>query len=545
MTAPDPRPWGGRTVAVAVAAAVALGAAWFAATVYFLQRLRDADATRTLADRIHIDLLEMRRREKDFLARSPTDPDFFRDGTTAYLRMHQDALGRLGHDAEALDPLLPSGEGAERDRLLARRSEYATAFSALVEDYRRLGNPDAGLQGALNAGRSALERRLAVPAEPAVQIALLRLEVDEKSCLLRPDAAAFDSAGQGVDHLLEVVRRLPHPVPDFEALVARHRGDLAAVRAAQEEIGLNENAGLQGRYRTAAHEIEPIVERVVRGAEADYEAAGHRLTFALGVSAFVLTALLSATFSLTRATRLRSERLSRRTEELRRSNAELQQFAYVASHDLQEPLRAVAGCVQLLEQRAQGRLDERCDDLIRHAVDGCLRMQTLIEDLLTLSRVETQSKPPVPTDSERSLRAALENLAVPLRESGAVVTHDPMPTVTVDPGQLMQVFQNLLSNAIKFRSRETPAIHVGAVRHLDGWRFSVRDNGIGIDRQYFERIFRIFQRLHTREEYPGSGIGLSVCEKIVLRHGGRIWLESEANRGSTFYFSIPDRGGAS
>jgi len=171
-------------------------------------------------------------------------------------------------------------------------------------------------------------------------------------------------------------------------------------------------------------------------------------------------------------------------------------------------------------------------------------MQTLIEDLLTLSRVETQSKPPVRTDCGAVLQAALDNLEVPIRESGAIITHDAMPFVTLDPGQLLQVFQNLLGNAIKFRSRRTPNIHIGAVRHLDGWRFSVRDNGIGIDRQYFERIFRIFQRLHTREEYPGSGIGLSVCEKIVLRHGGRIWLESELNRGSTFYFSIPDRGGA-
>jgi light-regulated signal transduction histidine kinase (bacteriophytochrome) len=171
-------------------------------------------------------------------------------------------------------------------------------------------------------------------------------------------------------------------------------------------------------------------------------------------------------------------------------------------------------------------------------------MQTLIEDLLTLSRVNSKARPPVGTSFEDVLRVATDNLAVPIQESGAVITHDPLPTVAVDPTQMVQVFQNLLGNAIKFRSQKPPAIHVGAQRHPDGWRFSVRDNGIGIERQYFDRIFRVFQRLHTREEYPGSGIGLAVCEKIVLRHGGRIWLESEENRGTTFFFSLPDRGAA-
>jgi signal transduction histidine kinase len=228
--------------------------------------------------------------------------------------------------------------------------------------------------------------------------------------------------------------------------------------------------------------------------------------------------------------------------ELARSNGELQEFAYVASHDLQEPLRAVAGCVQLLQQRYQGKLDPKADELIGHAVDGAVRMQTLIEDLLTLSRVGTHARAPVPSDFLKIHDAALSNLSAAIRDSGAVVTHDDFPTVMGDPTQLTQLLQNLLSNAIKYRGPRKPEIHVGVRRQDGGWRFEVRDNGIGIESQYFERIFRLFQRLHTRREYPGTGIGLAVCKKIVDRHGGRIWVESEVGRGSSFFFTIPEGG---
>jgi signal transduction histidine kinase len=232
--------------------------------------------------------------------------------------------------------------------------------------------------------------------------------------------------------------------------------------------------------------------------------------------------------------------LKRANAELERSNAELQQFAYVASHDLQEPLRGVAGCVELLQQRFKGALDAKGEELITHTIEGTIRMQTLIEDLLALSRVATRASAAAATDSGRVLKAALDNLAVAIRESGAEVTHDALPTLTVDPTQLLQLFQNLISNAIKFRGTQPPKVHVSAVREGEAWRFSVKDNGIGIEPQYFERIFRIFQRLHTRREYEGNGIGLAVCKKIVERHGGRIGVESEFGRGATFSFTLPD-----
>ena len=232
--------------------------------------------------------------------------------------------------------------------------------------------------------------------------------------------------------------------------------------------------------------------------------------------------------------------LKQANAELARSNAELQEFAYVASHDLQEPLRAVAGCVELLQRRLQGQLDAKGEELITHTVEGTFRMQTLIEDLLALSRVVTRAGPVAATDSDKVLKEALANLAVSIRESGAEVTHGVLPTLTVDSTQLLQLFQNLISNAIKFRGKEPPKVYVSTAREEGAWRFSVKDNGIGIEPQYFERIFRIFQRLHTRREYQGNGIGLAVCKKIVERHGGRIGLESEIGRGSTFYFTVPD-----
>lgn len=229
-------------------------------------------------------------------------------------------------------------------------------------------------------------------------------------------------------------------------------------------------------------------------------------------------------------------------EELARSNLDLEQFAYVASHDLQEPLRAVAGCVQVLQKRYQGHLDSRADELIVHTVDGVRRMQTLIDDLLTFSRVGTRGKAFEPSDCNDILNQALANLEVAIKEADAAVTSDKLPTVKADAAQMTQLLQNLLSNAIKFRSEHRPAIHVSARREAGQWVFTVKDNGIGIQPEYFERIWIIFQRLHTRTEYPGTGIGLAICKKIVERHGGRISVESIPGEGSTFSFTIPDRG---
>ena len=228
-----------------------------------------------------------------------------------------------------------------------------------------------------------------------------------------------------------------------------------------------------------------------------------------------------------------------RTAELERSNAELQQFAYIASHDLQEPLRMVSSYLQLLERRYKGQLDADADDFIHFAVDGAKRMRALINDLLAYSRVQTRGKPFEPTDGEKVLKLTLTNLQQAIEESKAEITHNPLPTVMADELQLVQVFQNLIGNAIKFRGDEPPQIHVSAKRTGNEWMFSVRDNGIGIEPQYAEKIFGIFQRVYGTAEYPGTGIGLAICKRIVERHGGHIWVESEPSTGSTFYFTLP------
>jgi PAS domain S-box-containing protein len=224
--------------------------------------------------------------------------------------------------------------------------------------------------------------------------------------------------------------------------------------------------------------------------------------------------------------------------DLERSNKDLEQFAYVASHDLQEPLRMVSNYTQLLAKHYEGRLDEKAKKFMDYAVDGAIRMQGLINDLLTYSRIGTQSKPLENTDTHALLGEAIRNLSAMIEEKRAIITNDDLPTVRADASQLMQVFINLISNAIKFQGENTPHIHVSAQDKGREWVFSIRDNGIGIEKQYADRIFVIFQRLHTRQEYPGTGIGLALCKRIVERHGGRIWFESEPDKGSTFFFTL-------
>ncbi len=225
--------------------------------------------------------------------------------------------------------------------------------------------------------------------------------------------------------------------------------------------------------------------------------------------------------------------------ELELSNKDLEQFASIAAHDLQEPLRMVASYTQLLAERYEGQLDEKANKYIAYAVDGAIRMQQLVNDLLTYSRVGTRSNPIETADSHSILGEAIRNLAAMIEESKAIVTNEELPMVRADGLQLVQVFQNLLANAIKFRGEHFPLVHVSARDGGIEWVFSIRDNGIGIDRQYADRIFAIFQRLHTRQEYPGTGIGLAVCKRILERHGGRIWFESEIGKGSTFFFTVP------
>jgi PAS domain S-box-containing protein len=231
--------------------------------------------------------------------------------------------------------------------------------------------------------------------------------------------------------------------------------------------------------------------------------------------------------------------LRERTLELERSNSDLEQFAYVASHDLQEPLRMVASFTQLLAAQYKSRLDAQAEEFIGFAVEGATRMQALIGGLLDFSRVQTRAKEMHPTDTQAAFETSLTNLRVALQESKAQITCDPLPTVLADRPQMEQLFQNLVGNAVKFRGREDPRVHIGARRNGKEWIFSVSDNGIGIDPRHQDRIFAIFQRLHTRAAYPGTGIGLAICKKIVERHGGHIWVKSAEGQGTTFHFTIP------
>ncbi|MFX1307388.1 MAG: ATP-binding protein [Promethearchaeota archaeon] len=240
-----------------------------------------------------------------------------------------------------------------------------------------------------------------------------------------------------------------------------------------------------------------------------------------------------------------SEQISKRgiefneiMEDLKRSNEDLQQFAYVASHDLQEPLRAIVSFSQLLEDKYQDKLDKDGKEFIHFITDGAKNMNTLIKDLLLYSRITTHAQPSKLTNLEQILKGALFNLHESIKESSAVITHDEMPVLKVDKTQFIQLFQNLLSNAIKFRRQEPPKIHIGVKKVNDEWLFSFTDNGIGIESKFFDKLFNIFYRLHTKEEYPGTGIGLPICKKIVQRYGGKIWVNSEFGRGSTFYFTI-------
>ena len=236
------------------------------------------------------------------------------------------------------------------------------------------------------------------------------------------------------------------------------------------------------------------------------------------------------------------KKLKRYAEDLKRSNQDLEQFAYIASHDLQEPLRTIAGYTQLIARRYQGKLDEDADEFIHFAVDGATRMQQLINDLLEYSRVETRGKPFTDTDTRIVLERVLNILKIAIEESEAKISYNGMPTLMGDATQLAQLFQNLIGNAIKFRSKRPLEIEIDTADEGEEWHFAVRDNGIGIEDRYYDRIFQIFQRLHGRDEYPGTGIGLAVCKRIVERHGGRIWVESEPGVGSAFHFTIPQKG---
>ena len=265
------------------------------------------------------------------------------------------------------------------------------------------------------------------------------------------------------------------------------------------------------------------VDVSVSGVPIDYQGESGILVFAEDIS----------------ARKKAEEEVRRSHDELERSNQELEQFAYVASHDLQEPLRMVSSYMGLIERRYKGRLDPDADDFIGYAVDGAKRMKMLINDLLQYSRVGTHGKIFGPVDCEKLLVEVLEHLQLLIEDNGATITHDRLPTVIGDDVQLARLFQNLINNALKFRKDDPPSIHISVEPNNGNWLFSFRDNGIGVSPKFADRIFEIFQRLHGSEEYPGTGIGLAICKKIVERHGGRIWVQSEQGNGATFIFTIP------
>jgi PAS domain S-box-containing protein len=372
-------------------------------------------------------------------------------------------------------------------------------FSEFSHDLSESKESEAKYQGLLEAAPDAM-----VIVNEAGDIALLNLQAEKQF-------------GYGRDEL--VGRKVTTLIPEgfAERLIAD--GTRTAAEALAQQIGMG--IELYGRRKD--------------GTEFPIEIMLSPLESAHGI-------LVTAAIRNITVRKKAEENLLRTAEELKQKNDQLQQFAYVASHDLQEPLRMVASYTQLLGKRYAGRLDSDADEFISYAVDGCNRMQKLILDLLAYSRSGTDGKAQRVVSTEEVLQEALMNLRAMTEESGAVVTHDSLPTIVTNSGQLGQIFQNLIGNSIKYRSASTPHVNISATKNgAKGWTFAVRDNGMGIEPQYFEKIFVLFQRLHGREEFSGTGIGLAVCKKVVEQLGGTIWVESQPGKGSTFYFSLPER----
>lgn len=394
---------------------------------------------------------------------------------------------------------------------------------------------------------------------------------DDKS-FLEAYSAALSQIAQNVKRVRELTADNPvqqKSLDILEPLIASRlqraefmielRSREGLLGAAQpEKLGVGRELVSQIRGRLDMMKAEEVRLLQLRTEEADRSSRNTKILIAAGDSmgiVFLCAAALAIAEEMKRRRRAEEEvrqlnqdlerrveertvELANQTKELARSNSELQQFAYVASHDLQEPLRMVASFTQLLARRYADKLDDDARDFISFAVDGATRMQTLISDLLNYSRVGTQGKPLVPSESEAVLDRVLEGLKFAIEENRAAITHDPLPRVMADPVQLGQLFQNLLTNAIKFHGANPPRVHIAARKTGSLWEFSFRDNGIGIAEEHAERIFVIFQRLHTKTEYPGTGIGLAICKKIVERHGGRIWIKPSEGGGTTFCFTI-------
>ena len=344
-------------------------------------------------------------------------------------------------------------------------------------------------------------------------------------------------------------------IGNFNRLVAirRRSGLEAGAREMEKGTGTDLTVRIQGVLNAMKAEEDRLVVQGSRATEEEFWL--FRRAVYLGLAAVGLLCALALLFLkwglderacarriVDRERRLGEEAIQATTAMLRQSNRDLAQFASVASHDLKEPLRMVASFTELLARKYRGKLDADADEYIGFAVDGAKRMQVLIDDLLQYSRITSQGRPPERSAAGEALALAILNLQGAIRESSAVITHDPLPLVDADASQLAMLFQNLLGNAIKFRGPAPPRIHITATREEQVWHFTVTDDGIGIDPRHHQRIFEIFQRLHTRAEYPGTGIGLALCKRIVERHGGRIWVGSEPGQGTIFHFTLPCPG---
>jgi signal transduction histidine kinase len=469
-------------------------------------------------------------------------------GTAALIQLHQTRervvfqIDPAVRDATVLSSALLNQETGVRGYLLGRK-------------------PD--LLGPYEEGRQAEDRAAAALAGPAedAELALaadLR-QVREQAARWRREyadpAVAAAAAGQPVpsadrgELLFEQVRTsLGQLRTDLDEAAVRARDDLRSAATTLQWVFALISAGLiallvvlaVGMRRVVIRPISELAAGVRRVADGDFEAAvagtGPRELVELGGDVDTMRRQILAELGALRAA---TDRLDEQARDLERSNAELEQFAYVASHDLQEPLRKVASFTQLLERRYRGQLDERADQYIAFAVDGAKRMQVLINDLLAFSRVGRLLRDHVEVDAGDLVAQALTNLSLVIEETGARVIVDELPRISGDVSLLTGVFQNLISNAVKFRTDAPPCVHVGVRDAGEQWEFCVADNGIGIDADYAERIFVIFQRLHPKDAYPGTGIGLAMCRKIVEHHGGRIWLDTDAPTGTTFRFTLP------
>jgi signal transduction histidine kinase len=454
----------------------------------------------------------------------PMLPELVAKQAVEQLHIEQAIIAPLAIERETYGLLVVVGEGLTEVDLPAISTFAGQAAVALQNAY---------LHQEAQAAAAELERRVDERTEE-LQASETKLHsiYDSMSEGLAVHRVVYDEAGKPVNYIILDVN------PAFTAILGLER-EAVVGRRATEAYGVEEAPYLEVYSRVAETQrpegFETYFPPMDKHFSISVSSPGKGLfnTVFKDISDRVKTA---------QALQESEERYRQRAEDLARSNAELEQFAYVASHDLQEPLRMVSSYLQLLERRYQDQLDENASEFIGYAVDGATRMKRLISDLLSFSRVNTRGQEPQITDLNQVVDGVLNNLEVAIKENGADITHDPLPHLKTDATQMAQVFQNLIGNAIKFRSERSLQVHVGAERINGEWQFCVQDNGIGIDPQYADRIFVIFQRLHTREEYSGTGIGLAICKKIVERHGGRIWMESKLGQGSTFFFTLPDRG---